>query len=213
MKQLLENNFTVAHGRAAGSVMVIENTCPAGSFTIADAAACGACSYFFKMNCNQTVLKVHAATEVRQIEFEYFINAFPRITGQRCDFIFHDAGQKIVLSDLTCSRSEYIDTHLRDGKPEIGKRAKVRGQIEESIKKLYAVPAIAAHINTFPQKRGLFAYRLRDEELSSNLAATLARRKKEFLGEAESLGKRRLALQMVNGFVFTENKYPDVYQW
>ena len=213
MKQLLENDFTVAHGRAAGSVIVIENTCPSGDFTVADAPACGACSYFYKMKCEQVVLKVHSETDVHQIEFEYFINAFPKITGQRCDFIFHDAGQKIVLSDLTCSRSEYIDTHLRDGKPEIGKRATVRSQIEESINKLYEVPSIAAHISAIPQKRGLFAYRLRDEELSSNLAATLARRKKEFMGEAESLSKRRLALPMIKGFVFTENKYPDVYRW
>lgn len=213
MKQLLENDFTVAHGRVAGSVMAIENTCPAGDFTVVDAKACGACSYFYKMNCEQAVLKIHSTTDIHQIEFEYFINTFPKITGLRCDYIFHDSGDKIVLSDLTCSRSDFIKAHLRDGKPEAGKRVIVRRQIEESIKKLYSVPAIAAHIDTFPQKRGLFAYRLRDEEFSSNLSATLARRIKEFMGEAESLNRRRLALPLINGFVYTENKYPEVYQW
>ena len=213
MKQLLETDYTVAHGRLAGTIPVIETIYSSGDFVLADAKACSECSYFYKMNCEQLVLKVHSATDVHQIEFEYFINAFGKITGKRCDYIFHDAGQKIVMSDFTCSRSEFIDTHLRDGKTEAGKRVTVRGQIEESIRKLYAVPAIAAHIDSFPQKRGLFAYRLRDEELSSNLSATLTRRKNEFMSEAELLNKRRLALPMINGFVFTENKYPEVYQW
>lgn len=213
MKELLENEFALANGRMAGSVPVIARQLPSARVGWADAAACAACSHFFKMNCDHVVLNLLSGGGVTLIEFEYFINGFRQMKGEKCDYILHDKGDKIVLSDFTCSRTEYLENHWRDGKTVVGKRTKVRSQIEESIRKPYAVPTIAAHIDGYKEKIGLLGYRLRDEELSSNLPATLARRQKAFMGEFDALGKRKIALPMPRGFFFVENKYPDIYQW
>lgn len=214
MKQLLENKFSVAHGREPQKMYEECEIHSAGKFSCADVTACNECSNFFKSNCDSIVLQVESKTEVTQINFEYFIDKnFKKYTSSKCDFIFYDNGDKIVFGDFSCSFSEYIDSHVCNGEQKEGKRAKVQIQIKRSIEELYKVPEIAEYLDSHTKKIALFAYRAKDDELSHNLTSKLKASRDAFLGEFNALNKRKLKFQLTHDFIYTENRYPEVYKW
>ena len=211
MKQLLETRFS-QHYDANGRSHPVNEVTINGDVALSDYHACNICKSFFYMTCGHQTFLLHASSPVKMLDIESFINSFPNIQGERCDRLLHD-GRKIVLMDMYCGMSEYLDPHLNDGNMVIGKKTKVRQQIEKTIDRLYTIPDIATFVNGIPEKLGIFAYRAKDDGLFANVPVQISRSKAMFLRSSKEQEKRRLAAPMSHGFKYVMHSYPSVYQW
>lgn len=211
MKQLLETQFSQrydTHGRSHPINEVIINN----EIALCDYKACNRCIPFFASVCGHETFLLHVSSPVKMLDIESFINSFPNIQGERCDGLFHD-GRKIVLMDMYCGMSEYLDPHLNDGNMVIGKKTKVRQQIEKTIDRLYSIPNIAVFVDGLSEKFGIFAYRAKDDGLFANVPVQISRSKAMFLRSSKEQAKRRLAAPMSHGFKYVMHSYPSVYKW
>ena len=115
--------------------------------------------------------------------------------------------------DMYCGMSEYLDPHLNDGNMVIGKKTKVRQQIEKTIDRLYTIPDIATFVNGIPEKLGIFAYRAKDDGLFANVPSQISRSREMFLRISKAQANRKLAAPMSHGFKYVMHSYPSVYRW
>ena len=115
--------------------------------------------------------------------------------------------------DMYCGMSEYIDDHLLNNAVTVGKKAKVREQIESVIAILYKVDDIAHYLDQKKSKIGIFGYRAKDAELFANVPKKVNNTMNSFLIIQKALNKRRLKLPMSHDFQYVMNEYPKVFQW
>lgn len=211
MKELLENQFSLMYDPSRKRHTVQEDVL-IGDRSLRDEQSCGQCKPFFTQTCEHETFLIHADSSVRLLAIEGFLNSFPKIEGERCDVLLFDEN-KIVLLDMYCGMSDYLDSHRVEGKEVIGKKAKVRQQIEATLNRFYTVEDIAVYLDAIPEKFGVFAYRAKDEELFTNVPKTVARSMNQFLGISKAQTKRRLAAPMSHGFRYVMQAYPNRYQW
>ena len=95
----------------------------------------------------------------------------------------------------------------------IGKKTKVRQQIEKTIERLYSITDIAVFVDGLSEKFGIFAYRAKDDGLFANVPVRISRSKAMFLRFSKEQANRRLAAPMSHGFKYVMHSYPSVYQW
>lgn len=212
MKQLLEQDFTSKHD-VSGNRHIVRQLPVTGIQSFCDPKACSDCSPFFRNGgCDNTVFKVSFPHPVNKIEIEEFINGFTKIDSKRCDLLFLD-NDKIVLADMYCGNSDYINEHYADGKPVKGKKTIVRQQIESTLDLLCSVETIREFIYSKTIKTGIMAYRDKYEghfdDTSTKVKASIGK----FLRPTEAQKRRSLVTPIAHGFSYMSCRYPDVYQW
>lgn len=209
MKELLDNYFVPAKGLVVGTV-----SCTAiakcGDFSLVDSVACAQCKPFFHSTCNYEVLKLHADQPIELINHERFILDLKAEKGGVCDYLISGNG-KILLIDLRCGLSQYLDTHHADGVEKEGKKATSRKQAEVSINRLYEEEHLSAHIDSYQDKIAMLGYRNVDDELFATCPSTISAAEKASLSMMRNLQSKRLATPLSHGFRFIMVRYPEVY--
>lgn len=211
MKQLLENQFARMYD-SSRKVHTVHEEILEGDVALYDEHACRGCIPFFSNACEHETFKLHTESAVTFLAIEAFFNGFQHLKGERCDAMLLD-DHKVVLLDMYCGMSEYMDPHWVDGKEAVGKNMKVRQQIEATLQRLYAVPEIAAHLDGLPERIGIFGYRAKDAGLFQNVPRTVSRAMDMFLAIRRNQQARRLAMPMSHGFRYVMLAYPDTYNW
>ncbi len=211
MKNLLEIEFLkryTARSKWHNAVLKMYS----GSFKLVDYKACQNCSGFFRNYCGNSTFVLNSESPVSVLNIEEFLNGFPDIQGARCDLMLYDEGHKIVLADMYCGMTEYLEEHKVDDEPRMGKIEKARNQIESTLKHLFSISAIGDKINSFSCKYGIFAYRKKDENLFSDVEV-VKRSRNAFLRLYHRQRSLNLALPMSCGFSFIAVQYPEIHKW
>ena len=212
MKQLLEHQFAEHYDPEHKDEHVVVETL-SNEYKLRDEHACSQCIPFFTRDCERETFLLHAENSVSYINIEDFINGFQSLDGrQRCDALFYDE-HKLVLMDMYCGMSEYVDEHLCDKVRVVGKKTIVREQIESLISILYEVDAVAQCIDEKVSKIGIFGYREKDAELFLNVPRKVNHSMEAFFKMTKAANERRLKLPMSHGFQYIMNAYPKVYEW
>lgn len=212
MKQLLEQDFTPKHD-ISGNRHIARQQLITGRQSFGDPKACSECSPFFRSGgCDNTVFKASFPYPVNKIEIEEFINGFSKIESRRCDLLFWD-NDKIVLADMYCGKSDYINEHSVDGKPVQGKKTIVRQQIESTLDLLCSVEPIKEFIYSKTKKTGIMAYRDKYEAHFDDAPAKIRTSVGKFLRPTDAQKRRSLITAIAHGFSYISCRYPDVYQW
>ena len=216
MKRLLEIVYPSFH-HLNRSIVVNEDTYDS-DFTVTDWKACTDCQnntpYFYNQCYHQEVLKVSTTKEIKLISLENYFQQFSDkkeiVSGNTCDYLLYGQN-KIVFTDLTCIRPNYIDSHIVEGKHKEGKRAQVFKQIKDSITRLSVCPEISEQIASYNEKIALFALRKKEfafDHLDEGLKPMVS-----FMRMTNEQTKLGIAQQMEYGFKFITNEYPKSYQW
>jgi len=150
------------------------------------------------------IIENNNAFEIAIISYERF-HELTQITHEKvCDYIFYDIDNSVFsCCELTSCQSDYLETHLVDGKPEQGKRAKAYSQLETTTNKLLAVSSITEFIGRFRSLIALFAYRL-SENINQN--STIAKSINAFNRNPSSINS-----SLGNGFYFVQRMYPNTF--
>lgn len=155
------------------------------------------------------VLKFQNSTDVDMIDVEGFflqLDGLRAALRERCDLMFWDKAHKIVFSDMSCTKSKYVEPYWGAGKEKCGKRAKAYAQIQSVISKFMEVPALKSYIENLDKKVGLFALREKDIVITSQIEKNM-----EVFKMSPALNN--MIVDMGNGFNFVNVKYPNVYHW
>lgn len=212
MKNLLDNDYVAAIGKKIGTVIVAAKSYT-NSFSLVDPTSCNVCAYFFKMGCDGKTLLVDAnGKAVTVLDHEAFMNNCGTNTGGNCDYIIYD-DSKVAFVDLYCGLEQFLYDHTVDGAMVKGKRKKVREQAENSIRRLYSVPSIAAYLDSVPDKLGVIGYRVKDDDIYPPLPVTISKSEQMMMQMARELETRHLSSPMSHDFRFLQIKYPQPLKW
>ncbi len=211
MKNLLENEFTDQY-EMTGKKHPVSFSTVVGNVSCCDEISCKQCIPFFYSNCGHETFLLYSESELMILKIEEFINSFKKLSGNRCDLMLYD-NQKVVLLDMYCGMSNYVDSHYTDGELVKGKRAKVREQITATIDLLYSVSAIAAHLDGIEEKQGIFGCRLKDEEMFLNIPKVVKSSAEAFMATAMAMRKRKISTPLSHNFSYRMVQYPTRYEW
>lgn len=223
--QLLQERFPNNYGIDTTHVSVPASV-HIGTFALTDNKACEDCHQQLgridRRNCDEEILKIGSnGQEVTVVNFEKYISQFdgtPANIRERCDYLLVDDTEnhrKIAFCDLTCSDGKWVEPNT--GKYSEGKRAKAKKQMMASIKTLLNVPLLDHAILTFAEKICLFGWR----EYEFPEVPTLPQRRnvihnmQAFMTTPSAMA-RQLRQKMdiaEHGFLFIQQKYPNVYNW
>ena len=210
MKDLLEQEFAKGYGLTR-KVPVSVNVY-GGSFSLCDDKACNSCDSTHNQNCDKIVLHVKCETPIDVVDLEHFLDAFnDKISGKRCDLMMYDES-KIVLCELTCSKSHLIVPHKRKDVWVPGKREYAYGQIDNTIRTLCHVALVHEAIKK-RKKVALFAYREKDFPIVDDFIGKIVQPMKDFNPLEASIAAMNLSTDMSEGFSFVQVRYPDAYLW
>lgn len=197
-----------------------------GAFVLTDHKACGDChrkpGRMDRNTCDEGILKIESnGQEVTVVNFEEYISQFDGILEnirERCDYLLLDDTEnhrKIVFCDLTCSDSKWVEPNT--GKYSEGKRAKARKQMMASIKTLLSVPLLDHAILTFAEKICLFGWReygVPEVPIVPQRCDVIHNMQAFMTTPSAMAGQLRQEMDIAkHGFLFIQQKYPNVYNW
>lgn len=212
MKNLLDNDFVVYAGYPVGGV-ACQTISYIGPFVLKDNVACGNCqrmhAYFYN-TCNYENMYIDAVNAATLINHEAFMVDLKQEDGGVADFLLYTKNT-IAFIDLTCGFSQYLEPHETEGVVTQGKRVKARKQLDASINRLYQLPTIGQHLDSYQVKAGILGYRNIDEEMFVNVKSNLDKSEEAFMGMARELEMRSLKMPLSHGFSFQMVKYPQVF--
>ena len=145
---------------------------------------------------------------IKVIHFEGFVSQFKNGTkanqGKRCDFILCDhQGQTLIFDELTQTKHKYLSPHKQEGLLVKGKQQQALEQLQESVKRLRAVPEIKDHIDMVSHKVLLFSHR--DPDYSEDTIGEGARKFSMTVSNKELI---KLKESNVKGFETYIQPYP-----
>ncbi len=203
MKDLIKRAFSTYNP----NIEVLEDI-KDGDFGLTDTKSCNDClnnTRYFTESCDdKIVLNIHNEEEVRVICLEKVFQDCTNTEaaeGGCCDYLLY-SNRKIAVTDLTCSRPEFITQGTKGGK-----RAIAYQQMSDSIEKLKKFDSIADRINQMDSKVAIFALRKKIFAVEEN-EDNPQRSMKAFLQM-----KVNPAIDMGNGFHFITQEYPMAYAW
>ena len=136
LKELFEAHFYGTFPKVENKVLMLDERTAVGDFSLIDPNACYGCKYI----CNEVPegreqLKVHAGQDVSIISIDQVFSFVRENVGDICDYML-DTTDTTILVEMTCSTSEHV----------IGKRQKARGQLYNTLCRLYANSVVRGHI-------------------------------------------------------------------
>lgn len=136
LKELLESQFYIIFPKAEDKVLILEERQECGDFSVIDPRACVRCKYV----CNdkpkdREQLKMTCTEPVSIVNMEQVFSYVREDLGEVCDYMMEGANTS-VLVEMSCSTTEYVKN----------KRLKARGQLYNTLEKLFTCPSIKCHI-------------------------------------------------------------------
>jgi len=136
LKELLESQFYIIFPKAENTVLMVKERQESGDFTIIDPKACARCKYICSDEPkDREQLKVSCFNPVSIVNMEQVFSYVQEDLGEVCDYMMETA-TSFVLVEMSCATTEYVEN----------KRSKARGQLYNTLEKLFTCPSIKEHI-------------------------------------------------------------------
>lgn len=214
MKRLLEQYF--AQSYKSTKIITVEERIEKGDFSTTDDKSCNDCNKYFSESCGEKEVSLHKSDkEIHIIRFEDIFQKFSNIKdisqGGCCDLLMY-SDEKIAVTDMTCSRPQYLEQYEVCGKQKPGKRAYAYKQMEDSIRKLRHCDEINRKIDSYSHRIAIFSVRKKVFALES-VPSDVAKQMNGFSKMSDQIQHINIRTDMGNGFHFIVQEYPNVYQW
>ena len=149
LKELFEAHFYGTVPKVGNKVFMLNERSITGDFSLIDQTACSDCRHV----CDEILekreqLKVHCDHEVNIISMNQVFSFVREEVGEICDYML-DTTNTTILVEMTCSTSKYV----------IGKRQKARGQLYNTLCRLYANPVVRDHIEKNTMRYVVFSWK------------------------------------------------------
>lgn len=216
MIKLLENEFKQHYG-IVRPLHVSYNRYK-DDFVLTDEKACKQCAQNgHNSDCQEqeVVRFICKDKEAIVIDFEGFINSLSGTEvgkGRKCDIVLYTLDKdKFILNELTCSRADYILPYKSQGKDKPGKRATAVNQINDTIKRLEEVKKIDSFINSFNERIGLFACRVKNPSNQSMTHNVAIQGMQQFMRPSHNIASLKVDNLLNHGFTFIQLVYPQAF--
>lgn len=198
LKELFEAHFYCTFHRKAGKVLMLDERTAQGDFTLLDTNACQGCKFVCSDDPREREqLKVHGDQAVYVLNMDQVFSYVQEDVGEMCDYIL-EGTTSVTLVEMTCSTTDYVR----------GKRQKARGQLYNTLDRLFTSPTIRSHIERMPIRHVVFSWKETfpdDGEMDSvetNMREMLLMTDEVYSPDNES--------RFDYGFKMREIRYPDV---
>lgn len=136
LKELFESQFYITYPKAKDKVLMVEERQENGDFSIIDPKACARCKYVCSDEPkDREQLKVACNEHVCIVNMEQVFSYVQEDLGRVCDYML-EATDSSVLVEMSCSTPENVKS----------KRPIARGQLHNTLEKLFTCPPIRTHI-------------------------------------------------------------------
>ncbi len=216
MLELLNKDFPKYYN--LNRKVIVERQSYDSDFPLNDWKSCTDCqakSYYFYRQCLvKEVIRIAVSQTIEVINIENYFQQYNDkqeiASGGCCDYLLY-SNDKVAFIDLTCIRPKFIEEHLVDNRPNVGKRTVAYKQLKESISKLSVCPTIYSYFQNCVEKVAILALRKKEFVFDANRSPELYMQ--AFMKMASEQTKSGMIQDMDNGFSFIVNEYPNVYCW
>ena len=150
LKELLEAHlFFHSFTKIKDKILVVDEVTKSGNFSLVDPKACAGCKYV----CNEEPsereqLKITSTKPVNIVNIEQVFSYIKEDVGEICDYML-DGADSTMLVEMTCSTTEYVKC----------KRPKARGQLYNTLEKLFTCPPVRTHIEKHALRYVIFSWK------------------------------------------------------
>lgn len=218
MKNTIQDYFAIGYNSTKR--VDVEMSDHIGTFSLFDKKACDDSQKKRDMdgnrvcleNCNQEVAIIESFETVHVVEHESFIGKFKLkaiADGGRCDKLLY-TDKSLMFIELSCLNPEYLGNNGEENEVNVGKRAKAKKQLRDSISRMQRVEKIKSKIDTFASRYAIFAYREKENKTEIKKDKKVLDNMRSFIQFEDYFSTNRLETHFDNGFVFKAVKYPEV---
>lgn len=149
LKELLESHFYYTFPKVEDKVLIVNEVTKSGNFSLVDPKACAGCKFVCNEESSEREqLKVISTTSVNIVNLEHVFSFIKEDVGEVCDYML-DSADATMLVEMTCSTTEYVKS----------KRPKARGQLYNTLEKLFTCPPIRTHIEKKASRFVVFSWK------------------------------------------------------
>lgn len=149
LKELFEAHFYCTFHRKAETVLMLDERTAQGDFTLLDTNACQGCKFVCSDDPREREqLKVHGDQTVYVLNMDQVFSYVQEDVGEICDYML-EGTTSVTLVEMTCSTTDYVR----------GKRQKARGQLYNTLDRLFTSPTIKSHIERMPIRHVVFSWK------------------------------------------------------
>ena len=190
-----------------------------GHQSLNDPKACRECKNEGRQICTgedeEQCMLLYSLDNLVLVQIEKFLTQFDGSKAgvkSRCDMMLY-GDDKIAFVEMNCGRRNNLfpKTAMNSAKSvgDMGKMAKARQQLSETIEKLCSVPSIEQKIERFREKVALLAFR---DKSNIHNQSEVEKQMSVFLSMPNRVAKNRHT-SLPHGFDFSMVSYPEEYQW
>ena len=198
LKELFESSFYKTFPMKEGTILMVDERTAIGNFGLVDATACKGCKFICSEKQEEREqLKIYGEQQVSIVSIDQIFSYVHEDVGQICDYLL-EGKDSANLVEMTCSTTDYVK----------GKRIKARGQLYNTLSRLYSNPNVRRHMEKKALRFAVFSWK---ETFPLNLI-------KDHV-EASMKGMILMADEVYSpdnesdfdfGFKYKEIRYPDI---
>lgn len=198
LKELFESQFYITYPKAKDKMLMVEERHESGVFSIIDPRACVGCKYVCSDEPkDREQLKVACTESASIVDMEQVFSFVQEDLGEVCDYML-EATDSSVLVEMSCSTPEYV----------MSKRPKARGQLHNTLEKLFTCPPIRKHIENKANRFVVFSWK---ETVTSNVEMDdVERSMRDMTILADAVYSPDNESKFDFGFKLKEIRYPSV---
>lgn len=149
LKDLLEAHLYCTFPKVENKVLNLNEVTKSGSFSLVDSKACIGCIFV----CNEEPsereqLKITSTKPVNIVNIEQVFSYIKEDVGEVCDYML-DGADFTMLVEMSCSTTKYVKS----------KRPKARGQLYNTLEKLFTCPSVRTHIEKNALRYVIFSWK------------------------------------------------------
>lgn len=196
LKELLEAHFFCTFPKVEDKVLMVHEVTKSGSFSLVDPKACAGCVFVCKEEPGEREqLKITSSNPVNIVDLEQVFGYIKEDVGEVCDYMLESA-DTTTLIEMTCSTTAYVKS----------KRPKARGQLYNTLEKLFTCPPVRTHIEKKAQHYVIFSWKETFPEETEMDDAEKSMRDMTILADAVYSPDNELMFDF--GFKMKEIRYP-----
>lgn len=200
-KEIIESTFFCTFPKKENSIVCLIEKTHTGTFSLVDTKFCSDCSICKYDITEQKNLLIESSTEVNSLKLEQVFELVKDNLGENCDYILGD-DNKVVLIEMTCSKSEYVDCTN-----DKSKRTKARSQLKNTLYILNANKIIWNFLERKNSKHVIFSWK---NKYPINEDDIVEKRFLDFSRLSDEIHSNENIQKFDLGFDYREIRYPNV---
>lgn len=198
LKELFEASFYNTFHHKENTILMVDERTAIGDFGLVDATACKGCKFICSDKQEEREqLRIHGDQQVSIVSLDQIFSYVREDVGQICDYLL-EGNESANLVEMTCSTTDYVK----------GKRIKARGQLYNTLSRLYSNPNVRSHMEKKALRYVVFSWK---ETIPDNLEMNSV--------EASMKGMILMSDEIYSpdnesnfdfGFKYKEIRFPDV---